>query len=373
MSTEAVAKKRMEINQPLESSIQIGLAALLVIGCLLIVKPFVPLLLWAIIITIASYPTFLKLERALKGKRGLAATVWTLLLLAVLILPLVLLGQSLAQGIEPVVAGLRDGTLVLPPPPEGVAGWPLIGAHLFKTWSAASANLSATLMKFAPQIKSALPGILAASASFAGTLVQLLISIALSGVLLANAQAAYEVTRSLAIRLFGEQGPEFQRLVGSTVRSVTNGVLGVALIQTVFAAAGFFIFGLPAAGVWSVVFLAAAILQVGMLALIPAVIYAFAIASGTKAVIFLIWCIIVGLMDNVLKPLLLGRGAAVPIAVVFLGVIGGFMAMGLIGLFLGAIVLSVGYKLFLAWVEGGNVEPAPSLHTPIAKTAVTAV
>ena len=226
MSAEAVATKRIEVNQPLESSIQIGLAALLVIGCLLIMKPFVPLLLWAIIITIASYPTFLKLERVLKGKRGLAATVWTLLLLAVLILPLVLLGQSLAQGIQPIVAGMRDGTLVLPPPPESVASWPLIGAPLFKTWSAASANLSATLMKFAPQIKSAVPGILAASAGFAGTLVQLLISIVLSGVLLANAQAAYEVTRSLANRLFGEQGPEFQSLVGSTIRSVTNGVLG---------------------------------------------------------------------------------------------------------------------------------------------------
>jgi len=372
MSSEAAANEKIPVNQPLESSIQIGLAALLVIGCLLILKPFVPLLLWAIIIAIASCPTFLKLERALKGKRGLAATVWTLLLLAVLILPLVLLAKSVAQGIQPIVVGMRDGTLVLPPPPESVASWPLIGGPLFRAWAAASSNLSATLMKFAPQIKTALPGILAASAGFVGTMVQLLISIVLSGVLLANAQAAYQVTRSLANRLFGEQGPEFQSLVGSTIRSVTNGVLGVALIQTVFAAAGFFVFGLPAAGVWSVVFLAAAILQVGMLALIPAVIYAFAIASGTKAVIFLVWCIIVGLMDNVLKPLLLGRGAAVPIAVVFLGVIGGFMAMSLIGLFLGAIVLSVGYKLFIAWVESGNAEAAKSSATPSATAATIA-
>jgi predicted PurR-regulated permease PerM len=109
-----------------------------------------------------------------------------------------------------------------------------------------------------------------------------------------------------------------------------------------------------------------------MLALIPAVIYGFAIASGTKAVIFLVWCIIVGLMDNVLKPVLLGRGAAVPIAVVFLGVIGGFIAMGLIGLFLGAIVLSVGYKLFLAWVEVGNVEPTKISDAPSAKAATSA-
>ncbi len=359
MTTEAVAKQKVPTNKPLEASIQIGLAALLVIGCLAILKPFIPLLMWGIIIAVASYPTFLKLERAVKGKRTLAAVLWTLLLLAVLIVPLVLLGQSLVQGIQPVADRLRDGTLVLPPPPTSVENWPLIGAPLFQTWSSASANLSATLMKFAPQIKSALPGILSASASFASTVLQLLISILLSGVLLANAQAAYNVTLSLSNRLFGERGLEFQHLVGNTIRSVTNGVLGVALIQTVFAAAGFFVVGLPAAGVWSVIFLVAAVLQIGMLILIPAVIYAFATASSTAAVIFLVWCIIVGLMDNILKPLLLGRGVAVPIAVVFLGVIGGFMAMGIIGLFIGAIVLSVGYKLFLAWVREEPATAAP--------------
>ena len=360
MTTEAVAKREVPENKPLEASIQIGLAALLVIGCLMVLKPFIPLLMWAIIITIASYPTFLKLERVLKGRRGLSATVWTLLLLAVLIVPMVLLTQSLIDGIQPIVERVRDGTAVLPPPPASVESWPLIGSSLFKTWSAASANLSATLMKFAPEIKSALPGILSASAGFASTVVQLLISILLSGVLLANAQAAYKVTLALANRLFGERGLEFQQLVGNTIRSVTNGVLGVALIQTVFAAAGFFVVGLPGAGVWSVIFLVAAVLQIGMLVLIPAVIYAFAVASSTGAVIFLIWCIVVGLMDNVLKPLLLGRGAAVPIAVVFLGVIGGFMAMGIIGLFIGAIVLSVGYKLFLAWVEGDAAVQTPA-------------
>ena len=183
-------------------------------------------------------------------------------------------------------------------------------------------------------------------------MLQLLLSIVVSGVLLANAQAAYKMTRSLANRLFGEKGPEFQELVGSTIRSVTFGIIGVAIIQSAFAAVGFLVVGLPAVGLWAVIFLIAAVLQVGGLILVPAVIYVFATASTTKAVIFLVWCIIVGLMDNVLKPLLLGRGVAVPIAVVFLGAIGGFVAMGIIGLFVGAIVLSVGYKLFLAWLEG---------------------
>ena len=189
-------------------------------------------------------------------------------------------------------------------------------------------------------------------------MLQLLLSIVVAGVLLANAQAAYELTRSLANRLFDERGPEFQELVGSTIRSVTFGIIGVAIIQSACATLGFLVVGLPAVGLWAVVFLIAAVLQFGVVALVPAVIYVFATASTTKAVIFLIWCIIVALMDNVLKPILLGRGVAVPIAVVFLGAIGGFVALGIIGLFVGAIVLSVGYKLFLAWLEGTANKPS---------------
>ena len=353
MTTRDDTNRKIQLNDALEISIQIGLAALLVVGCLLILRPFIPLILWGIIIAIASYPAFLKLQRLLKGRGALAAALWTLLLLAILIVPMVLLGQQLVEALSPLVAHLRDGTLVLPPPPASVEHWPIIGVPLSRAWSTASTHLTETLVRFAPEIKSALPAILAASAGFGSTLLQFFLSILVSGVLLANAQAAVDVTRSLAIRLFGEQGPEYQQLFGTTIHSVTFGILGVALIQTAFAAAGFLVVGLPGASVWSVIFLFAAILQVGVFVLVPAAVYVFAIATKTKALIFLVWCIIVGLMDNVLKPLLLGRGSAVPVVVVFLGVIGGFVAMGIMGLFVGAIVLSVGYKLFLAWIEGG--------------------
>ena len=353
MTTRDDTNRKIQLNDALEISIQIGLAALLVVGCLLILRPFIPLILWGIIIAIASYPAFLKLQRLLKGRGALAAALWTLLLLAILIVPMVLLGQQLVEALSPLVAHLRDGTLVLPPPPASVEHWPIIGVPLSRAWSTASTHLTETLVRFAPEIKSALPAILAASAGFGSTLLQFFLSIVVSGVLLAKAKPAADVTRSLAIRLLGERGPEYQELVGATIHSVTFGILGVALIQSAFAAVGFFVVGLPGASVWSVIFLFAAILQVGVLVLVPAVVYAFAIATTTKAVIFLVWCMIVGLMDNVLKPLLLGRGSAVPVVVVFLGVIGGFVAMGIMGLFVGAILLSVGYKLFLAWIEGG--------------------
>ena len=340
------------VTRALDTSIHIGLTVLLAAACLLILLPFLPLIAWGIIIAVAAYPMFRKLQSAVGGRGGLAATIFSLVLLAILVIPVFLLAESLVGGAQTLVAHVKDGTLTIPPPPDSVAAWPIIGPPLKKLWYTASTNLTAVLQHFAPQITSAIPALLSASARLGLTVLEFVLSIAVAGALLANAQAASEAARALANRLFGEKGHDYHELIGSTIRSVTTGILGVAVIQTLFASIGFLVFGLPGAGVWAVVFLIAAVLQLGPIILVPAVLYGFAIASTTKAVIFTIWCVIVGLMDNVLKPILLGRGVAVPIAVVFLGAIGGFAAIGIIGLFIGAIVLSVGYKLFLAWLEG---------------------
>jgi len=350
-----VTIQKTHVNLALEASIHVGLAILLATACLLILLPFIPLLTWGSIIAVATYSSFLKLQKVLGGRETLAVVVCTLILLAVLIVPAILLGQALVGGIQSVTSHLKDGSAIIPPPPTTIESWPVIGAPLKSVWGVASRDLTEAVRMFAPQIKRVLPGLLSASAGIGFTVLQLLLSILLAGVLLANAKVAYEVMCSLASRLFGEKGPEIQQLVGATIRSVTLGILGVALIQTVFAALGFLVVGLPAVGLWTVIFVFAAVVQAGVLVLIPAVIYVFATASVTKAVIFLVWCIIVGLMDNILKPLLLGRGVAVPVVVVFLGAIGGFVAMGVIGLFVGAIVLSVGYKLSFAWLEGTAV------------------
>jgi predicted PurR-regulated permease PerM len=342
---------KTQLSLALEASIFIGLAITLVSACLLILRPFIPLLAWGIIIAVAAYPGFRKLRSILRGHEVLAAVFCTLILLAVVILPVVLLTQSLVHGIQGVTAHLKEGTTIVPPPPPTVENWPIVGARLASVWALASKDLTKAIGMFAPQIESMLPGLLSTSAGIGLTFLQLILSILVSGALLANAESANEVTTSLANRVFGEKGPEYQQLIGATIRSVTLGILGVALIQAIFAALGFLLVGLPAVGIWTVMFIFAAIVQVGFLVLIPVVIYVFAVASVTKAVIFAAWCGIVGAMDNILKPLLLGRGVAVPIVVVFLGAIGGFVAMGIVGLFVGAIVLSVGYKLFLAWLD----------------------
>jgi len=343
------------VNRAVEASIHIGLVILLAATCIFILRPFIPVLAWGIIVTIAVYPRYQQLQLVLRGRRVLAAVLITLILLAFLIGPVVLLSGTLIGGIQNLVAHFKDGTPIIPPPPAGVETWPLVGIPLKNAWSLASTNITTALMSFAPQIKAIVPSLLSASAGIGLTVLQFALSIIVAGALLANSRGAAGAAHSLANRIFGDNGPEFEEVVGSTIRSVTIGILGVALIQSVLAALGFVVAGLPGAGLWAVVFLVAALLQVGTVVLIPAVIYVFATASVTKAVIFMVWCLIVALVDNTLKPLLLGRGVAVPIAVVFLGAIGGFVAMGLVGLFVGAIVLSVGYKLFLAWINEGSL------------------
>ena len=354
MTAQNGAVERNRIDLALEASIHIGLAVLLTTACLLILRPFVPLVTWGVIIAVAVYPRFKRLEAKLGGRGMLAAAIFTLVSLTLLIVPVVLLAGTLLDGVQTIATHFREGTLVIPPPPPRVAYWPIIGEPVNRLWSLAATDLGQALRSYAPQIKAAMPSMFTASAGLGFTLLQFLLSILVSGALLAKAEAAYEVTCLLTKRLFGKKGPELQQLIGATIRSVTTGILGVAFIQSVLAGLGFLIVGLPGAGLWALVFLIAAVLQVGMLVLIPAVVYVFAVSSTTKAVIFLVWCLIVALIDNVLKPILLGRGVAVPIVIVFLGAIGGFVTLGIIGLFVGAIVLSLGYKLFLAWIEEGS-------------------
>lgn len=351
MTTQNPAIHKTQVDLALEASIHIGLAILMTVSCLLILRPFVPLLSWGIIIGVAAYPSFQKMQKALGGRGALSATLFTVLLLALLVVPVVLLAGTLVGGIQTLVAHFKDGTLIIPPPPANVENWPIIGAPLKNIWDRASNDLTEAVRSFAPQIKSFVPGVFSASATIGLTVLQFALSIVVAGVLLANAQSASELTCSLCKRIFGERGPDFQQLMGATIRSVTTGILGVALIQSVLAGTGFLVGGLPGAGLWAVLFLIAAVLQVGALVLIPAVVYMFAISSATKAAIFLVWCVMVAVLDNFLKPLLLGRGVGVPIAVVFLGAIGGFVALGFIGLFVGAVVLSIGYKLAIAWLE----------------------
>jgi predicted PurR-regulated permease PerM len=350
--------EKSHLKRAVEVSIHLGLVFLLAAACLSILKPFIGVVAWGLIIAIAGYPGYCWLQKLLGGRGGFASILFTIVLLGVLIVPIALLAQTLVDGFQSLGVRLHSETLTIPPPPPTIATWPIVGKPLSDLWRLASNNLPAALRSLAPQLKETANGLLSAAAGVGLSVLQFLVSILVAGFLLANSGQGAQVSRKFAIHVFGNKGAEFEALAGATVRSVTTGILGVALIQSLLAGLGFLVVRLPGAGLWALLFLISAVLQVGTLTLIPAVIYVFAARSTATAVAFLIWCIVVALMDNVLKPLLLGRGVPVPIVVVFLGAIGGFMAIGIIGLFVGPIVLSVGYKLFLAWLDE-DIEPAP--------------
>lgn len=358
MNHDGETDRKLAVRRALEISIHVGLLLVLSATCLLILLPFLPIIAWGMIIAVAVYPGYIRVQAVSGGRPRLAAALCTLILLAILILPAGVMTGTLVEGAQTLAARIREGTILIPPPPPRVESWRLIGPPLSDAWNLASTNLAAALRTFAPQLKSYIPSLLSASAEIGLAVLEWVLAILIAGALLANAEDGARAFHRFANRVFGDRAAEFEDLAASTIRSVTTGIIGVALIQSFFAGIGFLIFRMPGAGLWAAVFLFAAVLQIGGLVLVPAVIYMFASAGAGKAVMFVVWCVVVGTMDNVLKPLLLGRGVKVPMAVVFLGAIGGFIAMGVIGLFLGAIVLAVGYKLFLTWLE--ERVPAPS-------------
>jgi len=360
MSTEFLVEEKSYIARVREVFIRMSLLVIVGVSCFLLLRPFLDLIIAGVIIAIGIYPAYQMLTKVLRGRGKLAAVLCTLLLLVATLAPTTLLAGTLAEGIGNLADQLNAGQLKIPPPPPTLDKLPIVGMKLKELWNLSSVDLSETASRFAPQIRERIPALLSASVGIGGVLLRFLIAILLAGFLLATSAQRIRFADRLFGRIFDDQGPEFEQLIASTIRSVTNGILGVAVIQSLFASLGFWIIGLPGAGLWAVVFLVASVLQVGGVALVPAVLYAFATQSTSHAVMFLIWCIIVGLMDNVLKPILLGRGSKVPMAVIFLGVLGGFITMHIIGLFVGAIVLSVGYKLLIAWLDTGiaNIDRA---------------
>ena len=247
---------------------------------------------------------------------------------------------------------LPIGRYRIPPPPATVAEWPLVGGQVHAFWSTASRNLEAALGQAKPQLKAVANWILAGGASAGFGIVMFALSIVIAGVLLSYGERAADAARRVARRLAHERGDELVDLTRNTVQSVTRGILGVASIQAVLAGIGLLVAGVPAAGLWALLVLLAAVVQIPTLLILgPIIFYVFATSSTAMAVAFAIWSVAIGLSDNVLKPLLLGRGVDVPMLVIFIGVIGGFLLQGIIGLFVGAVLLSVGYTLFQVWLE----------------------
>jgi len=341
----------------IEAAIRLGLLFLLAMWCFDIIKPFVLPVTWGVVIAVAIYPLFKKLKSALGNKNKLAATVYTLLALALLITPTVMISNSVIETSGVISERYESGTLEIPPPNERVKEWPLVGEKIHDIWLQASENIEATLTKYEAETLKVGKVIVAGAAGAAGTILQFVLSIIISGILIANAHGAYQVTIKIFSRLTNaETGKEYADLSKATIRSVAQGVLGVAMIQAAMSALGMMIMDVPAWGLWTLAILVLAIAQLPPILVLGFVsAYVFSVADTTPAVIFLIYSIIVSGSDGFLKPLFLGRGMSTPMLIILLGAIGGMMLSGIIGLFVGAIILALGYELFMKWLNDSEV------------------
>ena len=343
---------RAFFKRALETSIRIGLIALLVIWCFQVVRPFIQPIVWGIILAIAVRPAHLRLGRVMGGRERLAATILVVGSLLLLIVPSVMITTSLVESATELAGKLEEGEIKVPPPPAAVADWPIVGERLHALWSTASRNLEAALGQATPLLKAMGHWILSSAAAAGFGIVMFALSIVIAGVLLSYGDRATDRARRIARRLVQERGDELVKLTGDTVESVTRGILGVALIQGLLAGIGLLVAGVPAAGLWALLVLLMAVVQIPTVLLLgPIIVYVFATSSTVIAVLFAIWSTAVGLSDNVLKPMLLGRGVDVPMLVIFMGAIGGFILEGIIGLFVGAVLLAVGSKLLQLWLE----------------------
>lgn len=352
-------KKSDFVNWSIESTIKIALIALIVWISILIVRPFIALILWGIIIAVAVYPVHKKMIHYMSGKPSISVIILSVLMLSLVIVPTTFFIISLVNSIQELAASFESDSFVIPPPPESVLSWPFIGDFVYNTWQMASENLGELFNKYSEQINQLANWLLSSITNIIVTLFVLIGSIIVAGVFLSNADKGHATALKVVTRLVGKQGPEYVKNATGTIRSVVQGVVGVAIIQTALVGAGFFVAGVPGASILTLIALFLAIVQLPMiLVVLPVVIYVFSVEPTAYAVIFAIWSILAGLSDNLLKPLMLGRGVGIPMLVILIGAIGGMILFGLIGLFLGSVILSLAYELFTTWLALGEEESA---------------
>jgi predicted PurR-regulated permease PerM len=343
-----------------EVLVRVGVLAVLVAWCFAIARPFVVAVLWGVILAVATHPGYARLRDGLGGRPRLAATLLTLLALLLLIGPLGVLTAALVGNVGDLAARLTAGELAVPAPPAGLAEWPLVGHRLERLWRLASVNLLSALSEVQPQLRALGRWLLSLVAGAGLGLLNFVAAVVIAGLLLARSADGRRLANAAATRLAGERGPELAGLAEHTVRGVARGVLGTALIQSALAGAGFVAAGVPWAALLTLACFLLGVVQLGpAIVLLGAVAYVLSTAGALVGGLFLAWCVFVGAIDNVLRPLLIGRGSEVPLAVILAGVLGGLLAHGLIGLFVGPIVLALGHELLRAWLAGPGGVAAP--------------
>jgi len=338
----------------LDVLIRAGLILALVMLCYQIFSPFLVLMIWALILAVTLYPLHQRLAGRLGGKQGLAATLLVIVGVVVIVVPTIMLASSLGDSVHQLVKDVQSNSLKIPAPRPGVEEWPLIGKKVHGFWSKAHNDLPALVQSMQPKISELSKAALGFVASIGGGLLLFLASFIIAGIIMAFGESGGRGTLAIFERIVGAaHGAEFAKLSTATIRAVAQGVIGVAFIQAIIVGLALLLAGVPWAGVLTVIVLVLGIAQVpALIVTLPAIGYIWssgdygnAAAIGYTVVLF-----ISGMADNVLKPLMLGRGVDAPMPVILLGALGGMATAGIVGMFVGATLLALGYQIFMSWV-----------------------
>jgi predicted PurR-regulated permease PerM len=327
-----------------------------------VVRPFLSAMLWATMIVIATWPFFLKLQSRLWGKRWLAVLVATVLMLLVLVVPICFAVMTILNQSDEIIGWFKSlASVKVPPPPGWVAKIPLVGNSATQRWQDFAAVSPEELSKMlSPYVSKVVKWFVSQAGNITTLVLQSLLSIGIAAVIYANGETAAEGVRKFARRLAAKTGDEAAVLSAKAIRAVALGIVVTALVQSSLAGVGFFAAGVPGAVLLTAVVLILCIAQIGpALVLIPATIWLFYNDRHLAGSLFLVWSIFVGALDNFLRPVLIRKGADLPMLLIITGVIGGLISFGIIGLFIGPVILAVTYTLLSAWVaREQNPEPA---------------
>jgi predicted PurR-regulated permease PerM len=332
---------------------QLILILLLLVWCFLIIQPFVLLLVWAIILAVALFPVYHKLAgRFTGGKRKRATFLFTLVIALVLFVPGYYLVSATVKGTRVIVRQLEDDALVIPKPDPEVADWPFIGDRVYKEWKEFSDNAEQYAIDHKELLLDKGSSLLGSIGGFLGSLLLFIISFFIAVALMYNADKGHQTAQVFMKKMMGSHSEEILVISRDTIRGVVKGILLVAIIQAFLALVGFTVAGIPVAGVWAFLVLVFAVVQLPvLLIMIPPIMIAFSSLETTPAIILTVYLATVALSDSILKPILMGKGLQTPVIIILIGSIGGMLLHGIIGLFVGAVVLAVAHRLYSFWIH----------------------
>ena len=337
----------------LDVLIRAGLVLALVLLCYRILAPFMVLIVWAVILAVTMYPLHRAVARRIGGRQGLAATSIVVLAVALIVVPSAVLLSSLGDSVRQVITDVQQDTLHIPPPRPGVADVPMIGTTS-TAWEKAHDDLPALVKSLQPKIGELAKYALAMVGSIGSGILQFIAALVVAGIVMAFGEGAARASGAIFERLTDtEHGGEFAHLATTTIRAVAQGVIGVALIQAILIGICLLVAGVPGAGLLAIVVLVLGIAQVpALLVTLPVIGYVWVSGDygAVEATVYTVLLGILGMTDNVLKPLMLGRGVDAPMPVILLGALGGMVAAGILGMFVGAVLLALGYQIFMGWV-----------------------